>query len=63
MVSKTFRTKVLQAVRNNDISFGKFVAHDQLPHLVINKTNQVAIVTTSKNPKWRPSTQVRIICF
>ena len=36
---------------------GKVVAHDQLSHLVINKINHVAMVTTSKNPKWRPSAQ------
>ena len=41
-------------VRNNDISFVKTVAHDQLSHLVINKINHVAMVTTSKNPNWRP---------
>ena len=58
MVSKTVDTKMLQTVRNNDISFGKVVAHDQLSHLVINKSNHVAMVTTSKNPKWRPSAQV-----
>ena len=45
-------------VRNNDISFVKTVAHDQLSHLVINKINHVAMVTTSKNPNWRPSAQV-----
>ena len=58
MVSKTVDTKMLQTVWNNDISFGKIVAHDQLPHLVINKIDHVAMVTTSKNPKWRPSAQV-----
>ena len=37
VVSKTVDTKLLQTVRNNDISFGKVVAHDQLSHLIINK--------------------------
>ena len=58
MVSKSVDTKMLQTVRNNDVSFGKVVAHDQLSHLVINKINHVAMVTTSNNSKWRPSAQV-----
>ena len=58
MVSKTIDTKMLQTVRNNDISFGKEVARDQHSHLVINKINHVAMVTTSKNPKWRPLVHV-----
>ena len=58
MVSKTVDTKTLQTVRNNGILLGKIVAHDQLSHLVINKINHVAMVTTSKNPKRRPSAQV-----
>ena len=66
VVSKTVDTKMLQMVRNNDISFVKTVAHDQLYHLVINKINHhysdwvfhVAMVTPSKNPNWRPSAQV-----
>ena len=49
---------MLQAVRNNDILFGKVAAHNQLSHLVINKISHVAMVTTSKNPKWRSSAQV-----
>ena len=53
MVSKTIDTNMLQTVRSNHISFGKEVAQDQLSHLVINKINHVAMVTTSKNPKWR----------
>ena len=44
--------------RNNDISFHKVVAHDQLSYLVINKINHVAMVTTSKNPKWQPPAKV-----
>ena len=63
MVSKTVDTKMLQMVMNNDISFGKVVAHDQLYHLVMNKINHVAMVTTSKNPKWRPSAQVSDLKF
>ena len=35
MVNKTVDTKMSQKVRNNDSSFGKVVAHDQLSHLVI----------------------------
>ena len=58
MVSKSVDTKMLQTFRNNDISFGKVVAHNQLSHLVINKIYHVAMVTTSKNPKWRPSAEV-----
>ena len=60
VVSKTVDTKTLQTVRNNGILLGKIVAHDQLSrsHLVINKINHVAMVTTSKNPKRRPSAQV-----
>ena len=64
VVSKTVDTKMLQTVRNNDISFGKVVAHCQLFHLVINKINHIAMVATSKNPKWRPSAQVSdFICI
>ena len=51
VVSKTVGTKMLQTVRNNDISFGRVVAHEQQSHLVINKINHVAMVTTSKNKK------------
>ena len=58
MVSKTVDTKMLQTVMNNDISFGKVVAHDQLSHLLINKNNHVAMATIFKNPKWRASAQV-----
>ena len=36
-MSKTVDSKMLQTVRNHDISFGKVVAHDQLSHLVLNK--------------------------
>ena len=39
---------MLQTIRNNEISFGKVVAHDQLSHLEINKVNHVAMVITSK---------------
>ena len=49
--------------RNNDSSIGKVVAHDQLSHLVINKINHVAMVTTSRIPKWRPSAQVSDFIF
>ena len=58
MVGKTVDTKMWQTVWNNDISFGKIFAHDQLSHLVIAKINHVAMVTTFKNSKWRPSAQV-----
>ena len=58
MVSKTVKTKMLQTVWNNDISFGKVFAHDQLSYLVTNNFNLVAMVTSSKNPKWQPSAQV-----
>ena len=57
------RHQMFQTVRNNDVSFGKVVAHDQLSHLVINKINHVAMVTTSKNPKWWPSAQVSDFIF
>ena len=56
-LAKRRSKKMLQTVRNNDISFDKVVAHDQLSHLVINKINDVAMATTSKNPKWNPLTQ------
>ena len=58
VVSKTVDTKMLQTVKNNDVLFGKVVAHDQLFHLVILKINHVAMVTISKTPKWQPLTQV-----
>ena len=51
MVSKTIDTKMLQTVRNNDNSFGREVARDQHSHLVINKINHVAMVTTSHKSK------------
>ena len=38
-------------VMNNDTSFGKVVAHDQLYHLVMNKINHVAMVTTFQKSK------------
>ena len=51
MVRKTVKTKMLQTVWNNDISFGKVFAHDQLSYLVTNNFNHVAMVTQFQKSK------------